>query len=125
MDNIIESDNYTLTKIEEEHIIGDINLLLSQYETILKSSDSNKKKISSGSMICEYMLNLLLQKKGFLIKNNAPLESIIEFAQSKKIIPGQCSGFLKTIALYRNNSSLDFPDDLLDSFLKAFAYYIT
>lgn len=125
MDNIIESDNYTLTKIEEEHIIGDINLLLSQYETILKSSDANKKKISSGSMICEYMLNLFLQKKGFLIKNNAPLESIIEFAQSKKIMPDQCSGFLKTIALYRNNSSLDFPDDLLDSFLKAFAYYIT
>lgn len=125
MEKIIESDNYTLTKIEEEHIIGDINLLLSQYETLLKSSDSNKIKISNGSMICEYMLNLLLEKKGFLVKNNASLDDITEFANAKRIIPKPCAGFLKTISVYRKNSSLDFPDDLLDSFLKAFAYYIT
>ncbi len=125
MENIIESDNYVLAKIEEEHIIGDINLLLRQYETLLKSSDSNQKKIANGSMICEYMLNLLLEKKGFLIKSNTPLESIAEFAKSKRIIPKQCASFLDAIALYRKNSSLDYPDDLLDSFLKAFAYYIT
>ncbi len=125
MENIIESDNYMLAKIEEEHIIGDINLLLRQYETLLKSSDSNEKKIANGSMICEYMLNLLLQKRGFLIKSNTPLESIAEFAKFKRIIPSQCASFLNAIALYRKNSSLDYPDDLLDSFLKAFAYYIT
>ena len=125
MDNIIESDNYMLAKIDEEHIIGDINLLLRQYETILKSSDSNSEKIFRGSMICEYMLDLLLQKKGFLVKNNTSLEDIIEFAESKRIIPDQCGSFLNAIVLYRKNSNADFPDDLLDSFLKAFAYYIT
>lgn len=125
MNSILESDNYRLSKIDENRIIDDINFLLSQYENLLKSSDSNNQKILNGSLICEYMLNLFLQKKGFLVKNNASLNEIVEFSKKGNILPDQCCSFLETITVYRKNSNMEFPDDLTDSFLKAFAYYIS
>ena len=65
MNNLLESSNYKLVKSDETHFIDDINLLLKQYENILNSSNSNKQIILNGSLICEYMLNLFLQKKRF------------------------------------------------------------
>ena len=124
MNSIIESSNYKLVKNNENLIIDDINLLLSQYESILKSPNSNNQKILNGSLICEYMLNLFLQKKGFLVKNNTLLKEIVEFSKENNIIPNQCCSFLSTIEIYRKHNNINFPDDLTESFLKAFAYYI-
>lgn len=125
MNNILESSNYKLAKSDEIHFIDDINLLLKQYENLLKSSDSNNQTILNGCMICEYMFNLFLQKKGFLVKNDASLEEIVEFSKENRIIPTQCCSFLNTIEIYRKNNDIEFTDDLTNSFLMAFAYYIT
>ena len=125
MNGILETSNYKLSKRDEQSIIDDINLLLKQYENILKTSDSNNKKILNGSMICEYMLQLLLQKKGFLVRDDASLNEIVEFSKENRILPDPCCSFLNSIDLYRKNKDIDFPDDLTGSFLKAFAYYIT
>lgn len=125
MNDILESGNYRLSKSDENRIINDINLLLDQYEYLLKSSGSNNQEIINGSLICEYMLNLFLEKRGFLLKNDSSLNDKVEFSKEKKILPDQCCSFLKTITIYRKNIDIDFPDDLTDSFLKAFAYYIS
>ena len=125
MNNLLESSNYKLAKSDETHFIDDINLLLKQYENILNSSNSNKQTILSGSLICEYMLNLFLQKKGFLFKKDAHLDEIVEFSKENKIVPNQCCSFLNTLEIYRKNNDIEYQDGLTKSFLKAFAYYIT
>ena len=125
MNNLLESSNYKLVKSDETHFIDDINLLLKQYENILNSSNSNKQIILNGSLICEYMLNLFLQKKGFLFKKNASLAEIVEFSKENKIVPNQCCSFLDTLEIYRKNNDIEYQDGLTNSFLKAFAYYIT
>ena len=125
MNNLLESSNYKLAKSDETHFIDDINILLKQYENILNSSNSNKQTILNGSLICEYMLNLFLQKKGFLFKKNASLDRIVEFSKENKIVPNQCCSFLNTLDIYRKNNDIEYQNGLTNSFLKAFAYYIT
>ena len=125
MNNILESSNYMLAKSDETQFIDDINLMLNQYEILITSPDLNNKTILKGSLICEYILNIILQKRGFLIKNNASLKEIVEFSKENKIIPNPCCSFLNTIEIYRKNYNIEYPDNLTNSFLKAFAYYIT
>jgi len=124
MKDYIESQSYTLTVNEESYIIKDINYLLSSFETVFKK-DSNESKIMHASVICEYMTSLLLKKKGYILKNTAPLSFIACLCEKNNLIPRECVDFLKTVSLYRTNSQgLEAGDDLTSSFLKAFSYFI-
>lgn len=126
MNDIIESENFILTKSEEDYIIQDINFLLKNYETTIKT-DVNTNIILNGSLICEYILNLVLKKKKILIKHESNLKQIITFCRDEKIIPIECLNFLEIIISFRNIASQnpDTPNELISSFLNAFIYYIT
>ena len=129
MEDFIESENYKLTKNGENEIITDINNLLKNFETLIKLNtiEMNSRKILDASLICETMLDLLLKREGYLLKNNTPFSQIIIFCTNNKIIPLECSEFLNIIRIYKDNviKGIETSENLTSSFLNAFAYYIT
>ena len=120
MQDYIESDNYILSESEKSYIINDINYLLNSLPEILKTQ-INQNKIFTSSMICEYMLNLELKNKGYLVKTNTPISDVIDFCKSNSIIPKECVGFLETIPIFRNKD-LKPTDKLTDEFIDTFLY---
>ena len=124
--DIVESKNYILTEENETHIINNINYLLNDFENILKSDKNNEVKIFKGSIITESLLNLIILKNGFLLKNNASFYEILEFSINNDIIPSQCAKFLNVIRIYKENTqSIENPNNLVSTFLNAFTYYLT
>lgn len=129
MNEFIESSNYHLTRKDENTLISEINNLLKNFETLLKLTNfnDNSRKILDASIICEAMLNLLLKREGYLLKNNASFSEIIIFCTNNKIIPLECSEFIDIIRISQDNiiKGLEMPNDLTLSFLESFMFYIS
>ena len=105
MEDFIESKNYKLTKKEETEIITDINNLLKNFEKLLKLTtfEMNSRKIIDASLICESMLNLLLKKEGYLLKDNTNFSEIIIFCSNNNLLPVECLKFIDIIRIYNLN----------------------
>lgn len=129
MENFIETNEYHLTQKEENESIKDINNLLKNFEALLKlnSFEMNSRKILDASLICESMLNLLLKRNGYILKNNTSFSQIIIFCTNNEILPVECSKFIDIIRIYRDNvvHGLNTPYELTSSFLDAFVFYIS
>ncbi len=129
MEDFIESKNYKLTKKEETEIITDINNLLKNFEKLLKLTtfEMNSRKIIDASLICESMLNLLLKKEGYLLKDNTNFSEIIIFCSNNNLLPVECLKFIDIIRIYNLNieKGLKTTNELTSSFLEAFVFYIS
>lgn len=129
MNDIIESDNYHLKRIEENELIQDINNLLKNFEVLLKLNtiEMNSRKINDASLISELMLNLLLKREGYLLKENCQLSQIIVFCSKQRILPVECTNFLVIIRIYKDKAiqGIKPTNELTSSFLKSFVSYIS
>lgn len=129
MNDIIESSTYHLTKKDEEESIEDINKLLENFETLLKLTafDMNSRKVLDASLISESMLNLLLKKEGYLLKDNTNFSEIIIFCSNNNILPLECVKFIDIIRIYKENvvKGIETTNELTNSFLDAFSAYIS
>lgn len=128
MENIIESENYCLKKEDEIKTIEDINNLFKNFENLLKSSfkEMNETKIFEASVICEAMINLLIKKEGYLVKNSS-FTSKINFCKDNGIIPKECGAFIEIIIKYRNEAAhgINTSNELTSQFLNAFVYFVS
>lgn len=128
MEYIVESENYHLNKKDETVTIDNINNLFESFENLFKSSsdEMNQTKIIEASIICEAMLNLLIKKEGYLLKN-ASFNSMIEFSKVKEIVPNECISFVQIIKKYRNETAhgIETSKELTSTFLNAFIYFIS
>lgn len=129
MNDIIESNNYHLKRMEENELIQDINNLLKNFEALLKLNtfEMNSRKINDASLISELMLNLLLKREGYLLKENCQLSQIIVFCSKQRILPVECSNFMTIIRIYKDNEiqGIKPTNELTSSFLKSFVSYIS
>lgn len=128
-DVYIQKVPYPLNKTDEINYIKNINNLLNNLENILKvdSNEMNDIKLIQSSAICELMLNLLLKRKQYLVKENTPFNYLIDFSKNNRIIPQQCSNFLEIIKKYRNQTANNITTSkyFTSTFLNAFMDYIS
>ncbi|WP_295592613.1 hypothetical protein [uncultured Methanobrevibacter sp.] len=129
LNKIYKTEDYKLTKQEEENYINQINKLLIDYENQLTSVFPEKNYYFAlvGQNIIELMLKLLIKKEGYYISENYYMFSkMIRFSYENQIIPLECYKFLNLINRYRNEFAHEpiTPNNLIISFLNAFSYFI-
>lgn len=129
LNKIYKTEDYKLTKQEEENYINQINKLLIDYENQLTSifPEKNYYFVLVGQNIIELMLKLLIKKEGYYISENFYMFSkMIRFSYKNQIIPLECYKFLNLIRRYRNKFAHEnnTPNKLILSFLNAFSYFI-